>query len=348
MKLVAYLSTPPLSRFLEMIWTVQGTSDYTREKVLPNGAIKLIINLGSFHKVVNKADERRFEVYRESWIAGVQEEYILIEALKESDLIGIRFLIGRRIPFPPLPCVRIYGIATKTRTTSSSNDVVNFLQSDAPARTVDLKAFGSYVRSLRITFLYVRRVLIHARAQAKGILMKLTCFLFLLLLTPCAFGQEVRNTSYVTSNGEKVLRLELVIPVERAEAWKLFTTEEGWKRWATPVVSIDFKVGGQILSHYDKSKSVGYPGTIRLPIINYLEGEMITLKVVLNETFADKVRKEDKNLQEVIQFVDLGKGKTKIVSSMIGWGASSDWDKTYEFFAKGNQWSYQQLAKRYR
>lgn len=179
--------------------------------------------------------------------------------------------------------------------------------------------------------------------------MKLTCSVFLLLLLPSfLFGQEVRNTSYVTSIGEKVLRLEFVIPVEKPEAWRLFTTEEGWKKWATPVVSIDFKVGGRILSHYDKSKSVGDPGTIRLPIINYLEGEMITLKVILTETFTNKVRQEDQNLQSIIQFVDLGKGKTKVVSSMIGWGIGSDWDKTYEFFAKGNEWSYRQLVKRFR
>jgi len=176
--------------------------------------------------------------------------------------------------------------------------------------------------------------------------MKLICPVFLLLLLPSAlFGQEVKNTSYVTSSGEKVLRMEIVLPVEKPEAWKLFTTEPGWKKWATPVVSIDFKVGGRILSHYDKGKSVGDPGTIRLPIINYLEGEMITLKVILNESFIDKVRQEDQNLQEIIQFFDLGSGRTKIVSSMIGWGNGPEWDKTYEFFARGNLWSYQQIGK---
>ena len=176
--------------------------------------------------------------------------------------------------------------------------------------------------------------------------MKLTWSVFLLLLLPIlVFGQEVMNTSYVASTGEKVLRLEIVIPVEKREAWGFFTTEEGWKKWATPVVSIDFKTGGLIRTHYDKSKSIGDPGTIHLPILNYLEREMITLKVILTESFSNKVRQEDQNLQEIIQFVDLGKGKTKIVSSMIGWGKGPDWGKTYEFFAKGNEWSYQQLVK---
>ena len=103
MRLIPYFSKPPLSRFVELIWAVQGTTNYTREKVLPNGAIELIINLGSFHKVVNKVDDRKFDVYRESWIAGMQEEYILIEALRESDLIGIRFRPGGAYPFFRFP-----------------------------------------------------------------------------------------------------------------------------------------------------------------------------------------------------------------------------------------------------
>lgn len=176
--------------------------------------------------------------------------------------------------------------------------------------------------------------------------MKLICAAFLICLVATFIsGQEVRNTSYITSSGEKVLRIETVIPADKKEVWRLFTTAEGWKRWAAPVVSIDFKTGGQIQTNYDKSKSIGEAGTISLPIINYLEGDMITLRVKLTESFPKQVRQEDENLQEIIQFVELGKGKTKIISSMIGWGRGAEWDKTYDFFAKGNEWTYKELTK---
>jgi hypothetical protein len=162
------------------------------------------------------------------------------------------------------------------------------------------------------------------------------------------FAQEVQNTSYTTSTGEKVLRLEFVLPVNRQEAWKLLSTADGWKKWAAPVVSVDLKVGGLILTNYNRNKTVSDSGTIRLPIINYLEGEMLTLKVILNEAFAEKARREDKNLQEIIQITDLGNGKTIVTSSMIGWGTGPEWDTTYDFFAKGNKWSYEQLTKLFR
>ena len=179
--------------------------------------------------------------------------------------------------------------------------------------------------------------------------MKLIYFVTLLSFLPTLLlAQEVQNTSYITSTDERVLRLEFVIPVNKQEAWTLLASADGWKKWAAPVVSFDLRVGGHILTNYDKNKTVSDSGTIRLPIINYLQGEMLTLKVILNNAFSEKVRQEDKNLQEIIQISDLGNGKTKVTSSMIGWGTGPEWDKTYDFFLKGNKWSYEQLIKLFR
>jgi uncharacterized protein YndB with AHSA1/START domain len=171
---------------------------------------------------------------------------------------------------------------------------------------------------------------------------------FLLSLPILLSAQGVLNTSYVTSTGEKVLRIECTLPVDKQEAWRLFSTADGWKKWAAPVVSVDFRVGGDVFTNYDSTKSIGDPGTIHLPILSCIEGEMIVLKVILNDKFSEKARREDKNLQEVIQLVPIGKKQTKIISSMIGWGTGPEWDKTYDFFARGNAWTSEQLVKIYR
>ena len=168
-----------------------------------------------------------------------------------------------------------------------------------------------------------------------------------LLLSSFSYGlgQTVENTSYVTQTGERVLQLEIVAPLSQPEAWKLFSTEEGLRKWIAPVVVLDLRTGGVILTNYDSSKTVKDSGTIRLPVINYLEGEMITLKVILNNNFADSVRREDGNLQEIIRLKSEGDRKTRIISTMVGWGKSPDWDKTYEFFRRGNTWTYQRMIK---
>ena len=162
---------------------------------------------------------------------------------------------------------------------------------------------------------------------------------------PGVAAQEVRNTSYITKSGERVLRIETVVPVSTESVWKSWTAPQELSKWIAPVVAIDLKIGGTISTNYDPKAAIGATGTIRLPIINYIEKQLITLKVNLNEKFPKSTRGEDHNLQEIVQIVDLGDGKTKVVSSMVGWGIGKDWGQTYDFFARGNEWTYRQLAK---
>lgn len=173
--------------------------------------------------------------------------------------------------------------------------------------------------------------------------------IFFILITiicaPFVNAQKVKNTSYTTQSGEKVLRLELVLPVGRAEAWQIFTKDEQLKKWIAPLAHIELKTGGFILTNYDSTKSLSDSSSIRLGIINYIEKELLTLKVTLNDNFAKSVRNDDGNLQELIQFKEAGQGRTKIISSMIGWGTGADWDKTYDFFVKGNEWTYSEIEK---
>jgi uncharacterized protein YndB with AHSA1/START domain len=162
---------------------------------------------------------------------------------------------------------------------------------------------------------------------------------------PGAAAQDVRNTSYLTKSGERVLRIETVVPASPENVWKAWTAPQELSKWIAPVVAIDLKIGGTISTNYDPKATLGSAGTIRLPIVNYIEKQLITFKVNLNETFPKITREQDGNLQEIVQIVDLGDGKTRIVSSMVGWGTGKDWDQTYDFFARGNEWTYRQLAK---
>jgi len=160
-----------------------------------------------------------------------------------------------------------------------------------------------------------------------------------------ALAQTVYTTNWVTESKERVLRVESIISASPRDVWKAFSTEEGLKKWMSPVIALDLKIGGSVASQYDKKASIGSPGTIRLGIVHYLEGELITYKVNLTSTFSQKARAEDRNLQEIIQIVPWTNGTTKVISSMVGWGTGKEWDDTYNFFAKGNVWSYKQLVK---
>lgn len=175
--------------------------------------------------------------------------------------------------------------------------------------------------------------------------MKYFIFVFLHLTALISSSQAVKNTSYTTQIGEKVLRLEAMLPITQKEAWQLFTTDEGLKKWIAPVAHIELKTGGYILTNYDTTKSLEDSSSIKLPIVNYIEHELLSLKVNLNNNFSKNVQNEDENLQEIIQLINVGPKKTKLISSMIGWGQGDDWTKTYNFFVAGNIYTYEELLR---
>ncbi|MBK6772601.1 MAG: hypothetical protein IPG78_10880 [Ignavibacteria bacterium] len=132
----------------------------------------------------------------------------------------------------------------------------------------------------------------------------------------------MKNTSYKNQSGEKVLRLEFIIPISVTEAWELFTIDENLKKWIAPQAHIELKSGGYILTNYDKSKSLSDSSSIKLPIISFIDYEILILKVILNDNFVTSVRESDTNLQEVIQFIKVDKQphKNSVVYVRLGKG----------------------------
>lgn len=162
------------------------------------------------------------------------------------------------------------------------------------------------------------------------------------------FSDSIMNRSFVSENGEKFLRYEMEIDTPVTEVWEAIATEEGMKTWMVPVAKLDLKTGGTVQTNYNTNAKIGDEGTITLGIINYIPEEMLIYKIMLNDEFPEKCRKEDKNLQEIIQLKPLANNKTKVISTMVGWGVGKEWDQTYSFFEKGNKWSYEQLIKRFK
>jgi hypothetical protein len=115
------------------------------------------------------------------------------------------------------------------------------------------------------------------------------------------------------------------------------------KTWLAPVVHIELKTGGYIVTNYDSTKKLTDKSSIHSRIINFITNEMLILKVNLNDNFPKSAIAADSNLQHIIQLFEIDSQHTKIISSMVGFGNGSDWDKTYDFFLKGNTWTFGEL-----
>ena len=75
-------------------------------------------------------------------------------------------------------------------------------------------------------------------------------------------AQEVKNVSFKTSEGERVLRLKTTVKCSLEQAWELLATTEGVRSWIAPVMEIDVRNGGLWEASYDKTKKIGEPGNI--------------------------------------------------------------------------------------
>jgi AraC-like DNA-binding protein len=96
-----------LCQAVELIWTTVGRDDGGVERVLPNGVVELILNLGGPQRVVHSAT--RFTRYRAAWVAGFQSSPVDIASERDSNLVGVRFRPGGAAPMLGLPAEAIAG-----------------------------------------------------------------------------------------------------------------------------------------------------------------------------------------------------------------------------------------------
>ena len=96
---------PPLAQFVENMWLVQGfEAGYTREKILPDGAIELIIDFDTQPKFIfDDETSEGFRTVKKAWISGERTRYIVIGAETNQSMVGIRFRPGGAYPFFRFP-----------------------------------------------------------------------------------------------------------------------------------------------------------------------------------------------------------------------------------------------------
>ena len=95
----------PLSQFVENMWLVQGfEAGYTREKILPDGAIELIIDFAAQPKrIFDHEASATFRTVKKAWISGERTRYLVIGAETNESMVGIRFRPGGAYPFFRFP-----------------------------------------------------------------------------------------------------------------------------------------------------------------------------------------------------------------------------------------------------
>ncbi len=167
-----------------------------------------------------------------------------------------------------------------------------------------------------------------------------------LLLAAPLLAQEVQDTSFTAPNGERVQRLDIVIPSTVREVWTAVSSSEGWMSFMAPLVAMELKTGGIFQSNDRAGAKLGDPGTITNTVLAYVPLQMFAMRIGLTEAFPKEVR-EANTLFSVLTMEEVGPGRVKISEMMLGWKEGPGWDMTWKFFLQGNRRTLLDLYKRF-
>jgi methylphosphotriester-DNA--protein-cysteine methyltransferase len=96
---------PPLDAFVENVtWFEDYRPAHKREKLIPDGAVEIIVDLTDRpKKLYDRDDLRRSRDFHDAWISGLRSRWIVVEAQQGSSLVIIRFWPCGAAPFLRMP-----------------------------------------------------------------------------------------------------------------------------------------------------------------------------------------------------------------------------------------------------
>jgi uncharacterized protein YndB with AHSA1/START domain len=166
-------------------------------------------------------------------------------------------------------------------------------------------------------------------------------YLLCLPLLALAFPAPAQDLVKVQRIGvpQKALIFEIDLPASLDSVWQTFATSEGLSTWLTPGATVDLREGGDWLARFPGGKTGG--GTIR----SFKPKREIVMSAMAPEAFPT-VRAE--RTLATWQFQSVDANTTRLTLTQTGWKEGEEWNKAYEYLAKGNAQLLERLHRRFR
>jgi uncharacterized protein YndB with AHSA1/START domain len=156
---------------------------------------------------------------------------------------------------------------------------------------------------------------------------------------------KIEDTSFRDADGHRVQQLKVIIDAPVKKVWEAFTTDAGFESWAVPVAHITLGNDGMMESSYRLSGKIGDHDNIKNRIVAYLPEKLL---VIRNEHVPKGAPFDPvliATLRTIMQFEDLGNGRTRITESGVGYGEGAGYDTMYAHFRDGNAEEFASLAQ---
>jgi uncharacterized protein YndB with AHSA1/START domain len=131
-----------------------------------------------------------------------------------------------------------------------------------------------------------------------------------------------------------------------AEVWRIFTTSQGYRATGAAQADVRLAIGGEIRSHYDAKGTLGDAETIVNEILAYEPERMLAIRIK-QAPASFPHRDAVAGTWTVIYFAPAGENMTQVRIVGLGYTDSPASQAMRKFFAEGNRWTLDHIAKPY-
>jgi uncharacterized protein YndB with AHSA1/START domain len=131
-----------------------------------------------------------------------------------------------------------------------------------------------------------------------------------------------------------------------AEVWRLFTTSDGYLATGVAQADVRLAIGGEIRSHYDPKGKLGDAETIVNEILAYEPQRMLSIRIK-QAPASFQHRDAVAGHWTVLYFNPAGENMTHVRIVGLGYDDTPAAEAARKFFAEGNRWTLDHIAKRY-
>jgi uncharacterized protein YndB with AHSA1/START domain len=131
-----------------------------------------------------------------------------------------------------------------------------------------------------------------------------------------------------------------------AEVWSLFTTSEGYLATGVAHADVRLAIGGEIRSNYDPKGKLGDAETIVNEILAYEPERMLAIRIK-QAPASFPHRDAVAGTWTVLYFSPAGENMTQVRIVGLGYDDSPASQAMRKFFAEGNRWTLDHIAKPY-
>jgi uncharacterized protein YndB with AHSA1/START domain len=146
---------------------------------------------------------------------------------------------------------------------------------------------------------------------------------------------QVHQVKGMAADGTRYYEDSIIIDAPAHGLWTAFTDADAYRKWASPVAAVDFRIGGVIEASYDPKGHLGDPQNIKNAFVAYIPDRLLVFRNVQAPEGLPGRDAYPKTIK-TLEFEALGPSQTRVTVSGIGFGAGADFDQLFGFFSRGD------------